>query len=225
MTHIETELQRLKKDIMVMGRLVSGQMKKAMRMLADMDKAMAADILVQEKNVNSMEVEMDRRCEDIIALYNPVAIDLRLVLALLRINNSIERIGDVAASIARFVRRSKSDDIAGLLDKTHALGMFEEAADLINDALNAFEKEDTELAKSIFRRDQALNDLNRSAKKSIIEHIKQDPESVEVCLDILSVIRKLERAGDQSKSIAHEVVFYIEAIVSKHEGKGAPDAD
>jgi phosphate transport system protein len=224
MTYIEIELSHLKKDILGMWRLISGQLKKAMKMLVTMDKAMAVEILADEKKVNSMEVEVDRRCEDIFALYNPVAIDLRLVLALLKINSSLERIGDVAASVARFVKRSQDKEVNELLEKTNALAMFEEAADLLDDVLIAFETDNTSLAESIFTRDKALNDLNKSAKAAIISHIKANPESVERCLDVLTIIRKLERAGDQSKSIAHEIIFYVEAKVSKHGTKEAdPD--
>jgi phosphate transport system protein len=216
MTYIELELQQLKADIVNMWHLISEQMKKAMQTLATMDRNLAGEILENEKIVNSREVEIDSRCENVFALYNPVAIDLRLVLALLKINSSLERIGDVAASVARFVRRSDDPMYELLIERTHALTMFEEATDLLEDVLLAFETENTILADSIFKRDKALNDLNKSAKNSIVSYIKSNPESVEQCLAILSIIRKLERAGDQSKSIAHEIIFYIEAKVSKH---------
>jgi phosphate transport system protein len=219
MTYIENELQQLKAEILTMWRLISDQMKKAMKSLASMDKATAVEILTNEKRVNAMEIEIDRRCENVFALYNPVAIDLRLVLALLKINSNLERIGDVAASVARFVKKSEQGELELLLEKTNALNMFEEASDLIEDVLIAFETENTQLAESIFRRDKALNELNKSAKAAIISYIKINPESVERCLNILTIIRKLERAGDQSKSIAHEIIFYVEAKVSKHSTK------
>jgi phosphate transport system protein len=219
MTYIETELKQLKSEIVAMWHQISGQMKKAMKALATVDKALANDILMTEKDVNRRELEIDNRCENIFALYNPVAIDLRLVLALLKINSNLERIGDVAASVARYVKRASDDSYLKLIEDTHALSMFEEAADLIEDVLTAFEKEDTKLAESIFRRDKALNAMNKNAKASIIAYIRKNPDSVEQCLDILSIIRKLERAGDQSKNIAHEILFFVEAKVSKHRPK------
>ena len=220
MTLIEIELQQLKKEIVSMWQLISKQLNKSMNMLVDLDPTIADEILANEKRVNLMEVEIDRRCEDVFALYNPVAIDLRLVLALLKINASLERIGDVAASIARFVKKPMGPETAPLLKSTQALAMFEEAAGLVQDAMQAFEKEDTSLAESIFRRDRALNEYFKAAKRVIIEYIKANPETVENCLNILSIIRKLERAGDQSKSIAHEIIFYVEAKVSKHQSRG-----
>jgi phosphate transport system protein len=217
MTYIEAELQQLKAQIVTMWQLISEQMKNAMTTLATMNKEQASRILELEKTVNDMEVEIDTRCENVFALYNPVAIDLRLVLALLKINSNLERIGDAAASVARFVKKSEDPVFELLIEKTHALSMFEEASDLIEDVLVAFETENTELANSIFKRDKALNELHKTAKAEIIKFIKANPGSVEECLGILSIIRKLERTGDQTKSIAHEIIFYVEAKVSKHK--------
>jgi phosphate transport system protein len=219
MTKIEIELQELKNEIVLMWKLVSQQMKKAMECLATMDKKLAAEILENEKKVNSAELQIDSNCENFFALFNPVAIDLRLVLALLRINTSLEKVGDIAASIAKFVKKADDYDYALLLSNAHALEMFEEAADLLVDVQDAFETENSQLAISVFPRDKALNQLNRNARTVIIEHIKKDPEKVEQCLKVLSIIRKLERAGDQSKTIAEEIIYYIDAKVLKHGPK------
>lgn len=219
MSHIEVEMQQLKTEIVAMWKLVSVQMKTAMIALAKMDKQMAEEIMLSEKKVNSLELRIDRDCENIFALHNPVANDLRLVLALLRINSNLERIGDIAASVAKFIKKSDGYDYKILIEKTHALEMFEEASDLLDDVLSSFESENSQLAESIFRRDRTLNELNKSARAVIISQIKQDPESVEQCLSMLSIIRKLERAGDQSKSIAEEIIFFIEAKVLKHSPK------
>lgn len=216
MSKIEAELQNLKSEIVQMWKLVSDQMKMSMECLARMDKSLAEEILRIEKKVNSAELRIDRDCENIFALFNPVAIDLRLVMALLRINASLERVGDIAASVAKFVRKADDYDYNLLISNTHALEMFEEARDLLDDVLHSFETENSQLAESVFRRDKTLNELNRSARATIIEHIKKNPEKVEQCLSVLSVIRKLERAGDQSKTIAEEIIFYIDAKVLKH---------
>ena len=221
MSHIEIEMQQLKGQIVEMWRLVSAQMKNAMITLAKMDKEMAKEITNAEKKVNTLELKIDRDCENIFALHNPVANDLRLVLALLRINSNLERIGDIAASVAKFVKKADGYDYKTLIDKTHALEMFEEACDLLDDVLNSFETENSQIAEGIFRRDRTLNELNKNARAIIINQIKQDPENVEACLSMLSIIRKLERAGDQSKSIAEEIIFFIEAKVLKHSPKSA----
>lgn len=219
MTHIEAEIQSLKAEIIEMWRLVASQMKSAMVTLTNMDKVSATDIIANEKKVNSLELRIDRSCENIFALHNPVANDLRLVLALLKINSNLERIGDVAASIAKFVKKSDGYDFTDLIKNTHLLEMFEEAVDLIEDVLKSFETEDSVLATTIFKRDRALNSFNKSARAFIINKIKEDPQHVEECLSILSITRKLERSGDQSKSIAEEIIFFIDAKVLKHGQK------
>ncbi|MEI6021328.1 MAG: phosphate signaling complex protein PhoU [Bacteroidota bacterium] len=219
MSHIEVEMQQLKAEIVEMWNLVSAQMKTAMVALAKMDKELAKEILNNEKKVNSLELKIDRECENIFALHNPVANDLRLVLALLRINANLERIGDIAASVAKFINKSDGFDYKNLVEETHALEMFEEACDLVEDVKASFETENTRLAESIFKRDRTLNELNKNARAIIIAHIKKDPENVESFLAFLAIIRKLERSGDQSKSIAEELIFFIEAKVLKHAPK------
>lgn len=223
MSHIEVEMQQLKAEIVEMWKLVSTQMKTAMIALAKMDKTLAKEILNDEKKVNSLELKIDRNCENIFALHNPVANDLRLVLALLRINANLERIGDIAASVVKFINKSDSFDYKHLVEETHALEMFEEACDLVDDVRSSFETENTQLAESIFKRDRTLNELNKNARAIIITNIKKDPENVEAFLSFLAIIRKLERSGDQSKSIAEELIFFIEAKVLKHAPKADPN--
>ena len=219
MTHLEHEMQLLKAEILEMSQLVSQQMKDSLLALAKMDKQLAIETLATEKQVNAMELKIDKTCEVIFALYNPVAQDLRLVLAQLRINYNLEKIGDIAASVAKFVKKSFDYNYASLIEHTHALQMFEEANDLLIDVMTSFEKEDAELAKNILKRDKALNQQNENARAYIIEQIKKDPENVEEYLKVLSLVRKLERAGDQSKAIAKEIIFFVEAKIVKHSSQ------
>ena len=216
MTHLEHEMQQLKAEIIDMSKLVSQQMKDSLLSLAKMDKQLALETLTTEKQVNAMELKIDKTCESIFALHNPVAQDLRLVLAQLRINYNLEKIGDIAASVAKFVKNSFDYNYTSLIQQTHALHMFEEANDLLVDVMNSFENEDAALAKNILERDKALNQQNDQARAYIIEQIKKDPENVEEYLKVLSLIRKLERAGDQSKAIAKEIIFFVEAKIVKH---------
>ena len=224
MTHLEHEMQLLKAEILEMSQLVSQQMKDSLLALAKMDKQLAIETLATEKQVNAMELKIDRTCEGIFALHNPVAQDLRLVLAQLRINYNLEKIGDIAASVAKFVKKSFVYNYASLIEHTHALQMFEEANDLLIDVMTSFEKEDAELAKNILKRDKALNQQNENARAYIIEQIKKDSENVEEYLKVLSLVRKLERAGDQSKAIAKEIIFFVEAKIVKHSKQNQPPA-
>ena len=166
--------------------------------------------------MNAFELKLDRDCEDVFALYCPVAIDLRFLLAVLKINNNLERIGDIAEGVAKYILESMSNFDHDLCTKTELIKMFDDSISILADTRIAFEKEDTILARSIFKRDEALDAINRNAIESVSECIKADPEVMNDALYVLSIIRKLERVGDQAKNMAEEIIFYIEAKVLKH---------
>jgi len=216
MTPLENEINEVKKEIVNMWILVQSQLNKAKEAMVNFDKDLAREVLVKEKRVNSYELKIDRDCEDIFALHCPVAIDLRFLLAALKINTNLERIGDIAAGIALYVVESPVNFDAAALEKTSLLRMYEEAVNILIDTRTAFEKEDTVLARSIFKRDDVLDDINDNAPNTVSEVIKADINSLPEALYILSIIRKLERVGDQSKNIAEEIIFYVEAKILKH---------
>ncbi|MEO8887290.1 MAG: phosphate signaling complex protein PhoU [Mucilaginibacter sp.] len=216
MTPLENELTALKKELVNMWILVQSQLNKAKEAMLQFDKDLAREVLIKEKRVNSFELKIDRDCENIFALHCPVAVDLRFLLAALKINTNLERIGDIAAGIALYVVESTVNfDIDGL-EKTSLIRMYEEAVNILMDTRTAFEKEDTVLARSIFKRDDVLDAINENAPGTIADVIKADINSLPEALYMLSIIRKLERVGDQSKNIAEEIIFYVEAKILKH---------
>lgn len=216
MTHLDTELQQLKAEVTEMWKLVILQLKKTHEALVSFDKDLAREVVSNEKRVNALELKIDRDCENIFALFNPVAIDLRFVLAALKINNNLERTGDIAEGIAKFIISEVEPFDEKLIAVTQVNEMYEEANDMLRDVLNAYEQEDTRLARSVFKRDDLLDEINKKANAAIAEYIRKNPEKIEQGLYILSTIRKLERVGDQCKNIAEEIIFYIEAKVLKH---------
>lgn len=216
MTHLESELKSLKKDTTEMWELVISQLEKAYHSLKTFDKDFSREVVANEKRVNSMELKIDRDCENIIALYSPVAIDLRFVLATLKINNNLERIGDIAESIAKYIISEKEPFDTELLKSTEFLEMYQGAHNIVRDVLLSFEREDTKLARSIFKKDEVLDDINGDANDHIAAFIGKHPTKTEQALNVHSIIRKLERVGDQSKNIAEEIIFYMEAKVLKH---------
>src|ERR1700761_1208242 len=216
MTPIETEITALKKELINMWMLVQSQLNKAKEAMINFDKDLAREVLIKEKRVNSFELKIDRDCENIFALHCPVAIDLRFLLAALKINTNLERIGDIAAGIALYVVESKVNFDIKALESTSLLRMYDEAVNILIDTRIAFEKEDTVLARSIFKRDDVLDEINVAAPDAISALIKADVNSMPETLYMLSIIRKLERVGDQSKNIAEEIIFYVEAKILKH---------
>lgn len=219
MTHLDIELKNLRADMLEMFELVYSQLTKSRNSLVNFDKDLAREVRVNEKRVNSFELKLDRDCENVIALFNPVAIDLRLVLACLKINSNLERIGDIAEGIAQFVLSIKTAPDQELLDKTRVIEMFDTANSIVSDVMTAFDNEDTSLARNVFMKDELLDEINMNANNAVADFIKSHPEKMNQSLYMLSTIRKLERVGDQCKNVAEEIIFYIEAKVLKHKKK------
>jgi phosphate transport system protein len=217
MTHLESELKLLQDATIEMWVLVISQLEKTLHSLKTFDKDFAREVVSNEKRVNSMELGIDRDCENIFALYNPVAVDLRFVLATLKINSNLERIGDIAEGICKFIISETQPFDKDLLAMTRFYDMFDGANNMLNDVLKAFEEEDTKLARSIFQKDEFLDEINMEANENILAYIAKQPGNTKQALNILSIIRKLERVGDQSKNIAEEIIFYLEAKVLKHK--------
>jgi phosphate transport system protein len=184
-----------------------------------MDRDLAREVILTEKRVNAFELKIDRDCEDILALFAPVAIDLRFILAVLKINMNLERTGDIAEGIGKFVVDIPQDFDARLLEITRVLEMYQQGNEMIIDVMNAFEEEDTSLARRVFKKDDLLDEINKNAATIVADFIKDNPSKIESALYILSTIRKLERVGDQAKNMAEEIIFYSEAKVLKHKPK------
>jgi phosphate transport system protein len=199
--------------------LVKSQLEKSKQSLIRLDKDLAREVLVHEKRVNGFELKVDRDCENIIALFNPVAIDLRFVLACLKINSNLERIGDIAEGICQFVLNIKLEPEKSLLENTRMMEMFDTSIMVLDDTMQAFETEDTRLARSVFKKDEILDEINLNANQAVADFIKENPERINQSLYLLSSIRKLERVGDQCKNIAEEIIFFIEAKVLKHKSR------
>lgn len=216
MTHLEVELNQLKNDCMEMWQSVILQLKKSRKALDELDKDLAREVLMTEKRINAMELKIDRDCENVFALFNPVANDLRFVLAVLKINNNLERVGDIAEGIAKFVMYANNNFDKKLIQLAKVDIMFEEALQMSIDALHAFNLENADFARAIFKKDDLIDEINLSANDVIANYIREHLDQTEQALYLLSVIRKLERVGDQMKNVAEEIIFYIEAKILRH---------
>lgn len=228
LTPLDNEIQQLKQEVIAMWEIVVSQLQKAQAALVHLDRDLAREVILTEKRVNAFELKIDRDSEDILALFAPVAIDLRFILAVLKINTNLERTGDIAEGIAKFVVEIASDLDSRLLEITRVVEMFQQGHEMVADVMNAFEAEDTMLARKVFKKDDLLDEINKNAAAVVAAFIKENPEKAESALYILSAIRKLERVGDQAKNMAEEIIFYSEAKVLKHKSKNKksnPEAD
>ena len=219
MSHLNIELQDLRSNILEMFELVQTQLTKSKESFLQLDQDLAREVVINEKRVNGFELKIDRDCENIIALFNPVAIDLRFVLACMKINSNLERIGDIAESVAKFVMNFKLEPEKELLETSRVIEMFDTCIEIMNTTARSFAEEDTKLARSIFKLDETVDEINIEANDKIAAFIRTHADRINQSLYTISMIRKLERVGDQCKNIAEETIFYIEAKVLKHKSQ------
>ena len=187
---IESELVLLKKEIDEMWTLVYNQLDRAGEAVLTFDRELAQQVLVRERRVNALELKIDSDVEDIIALYNPVAIDLRFVLAMLKINTNLERLGDFAEGIARFVLNCKEPVLdPDLLKQLRLEEMQAQVLAMLELAKKALQEESQDLATSVFAKDNLLDEINAEATTILAGYIAKHPDSVLPCLNLVSVFR------------------------------------
>lgn len=222
MTNLERELTQLKERIIDMMALVLQQLEKSKVAFIDQNISLARDIHRGETQVNEMEISIDKDCENIVALYNPVATDLRLVLATLKITTNLERIGDHADKISRYVRKKEISKPyePKLLAAISFEKIFNTALEMVKDAIRGFHEENTAISKEVFVKDEIINKGFKKAT-AVLSRLKEESSEEAVRrLYLFSILSKLERVGDLAKNIAEETIFYVEAQVVKDPKKG-----
>ena len=218
---IEQEIHSLKNSISEMWALVHQQLYNAGEAMLTGDKELAYKVISRERRVNAFELKIDSDCEDIIALYAPVAIDLRFVLAMYKINSNLERLGDFAESIARFAGNLPEGEPIDpqQVKEPRVEEMLSELLSMISLTKEAFEKESSEIASRIFLKDNLIDEINHNSTAIIAKYIEEHKGSALAGLYMAGVIRKMERFGDHCTNIAEELIFYLDAKVMKHMGK------
>ncbi|MDY3267132.1 MAG: phosphate signaling complex protein PhoU [Phocaeicola sp.] len=214
---IDPEINIIKSEINEMWILVYQQLENAYNAVLNIDKNLANKVLIKEKKVNELELKIDKDIEELIAKYDPVATDLRFALAMLKINTNLERIGDYAKSIAKFVIRTRltSEDKI-LFAELQLQDMYDLVLSMLNTTYKALKGEDIALAKSVFSKDTILDFINNSAMDTLTAYATYHPNSIRTCLEVAGIFKKLERAGDHINNLAEEIIFYIDAEVLKH---------
>lgn len=220
MNHKEEELKLLKDEIIQMWKLVISQLEKTKIAFLTNDVELALEIAQTEKRVNSMELKVERNCENYIALYNPVAIDLRLVLSIMKISISLERIGDYAEGIAHHIIDRDCNNIDNeLIEELEIEKMFGVLLNMITNALVIFDLEETKSSRKILKKDKEVNRIYKMAFERLESYVLKNPKDALCGLKLILLIRKLERFGDHSGNIVEEIVFFLDAKVLKHKDK------
>ena len=217
MNHLEIELNRLKSSLLEMWSIVISQHEKVKMAIEKNDKELAKEVHANEKLLDAFELKHDMDCENLIALYNPMAIDLRFVLSVLKISYNLERIGDYANYIANTIRKADTPFDKQLLKDSHIAEMFEIAHLMLVETYESFDKEDSKVVHNIAELDLKLDARNKESIPLLAEHITRKPEDARQALELFSIIRRLERVGDHNQNIAEEIVFYLDARIIKHK--------
>jgi phosphate transport system protein len=220
MRHLEQEINSLRQDIIEMWRMTITQIYNAGEAILSFDKDLAMQVSMRERKIDAFELKIDSECENIIALHQPVAIDLRLVLAVLKINSNLERIADFAYGISRILLANPSLILdAELITDSKLNSMIQQVNKMLAQGLEAFETEKPQIAAAIFSEDYQVDEINANVSRKIAEYIKKNPERAYECLQLMGVFRKLERIGDHCSNIAEEIFFFTDAKILKHTDK------
>lgn len=211
----EQELEHIRHRVLVMGGLVEAQVADAVKALLENDVALADEVIDNDYKVNSMEVEIDEKCSEILARRQPAARDLRLVLAVIKTIADLERIGDEARRIAR-----QSLDLSNRYPKTNQLSELEQLAvqvrAMLHNALDAFARIDVELALQVVEEDKTVDKEYESIIRQQITYMMEDPRAIPVSLDIMWSARSLERIGDRSCNICEYLIYFVKGKDVRH---------
>src|ERR671912_1191847 len=212
--HFQDELEQLKTRLLEMGGIAEEQVRTAIKGLTDRDHTLIDRVLAGDDPLNSLHIEIDNRCFTLLALYQPIAADLRTIVAAVKINTDLERVGDLAVNIAEAARRYASHPAVKRLIDIPQMGDIAQA--MLRDALDSFVRRDTALAHQVLNEDDRLDELKTQVFRELLTYMLDDPATVEPALDLILVSRHLERIGDHATNIAEDVIFMVSARDVRH---------
>ena len=212
--HFETEMQALKNRLLSMGAMVEERAHGAVVALMERNAAGAEAIIAGDQDVNELQIEVDDRCLKLLALQQPMASDLRLITAAMKINADLERIGDQAVNIAEnSLKLMNAAPLRPLIDLPR---MAEIAEAMTRDSLDAFVRKDALLARSVLARDDEVDQLKDHIFRVLLTYMMADPGTIERALSLILVSRNLERIADHATNIAEDVIFMVSALDVRH---------
>ena len=212
--HFQEELEQLKARLLEMGGLAEERVRSAIRALVDRDPDLVELVLSGDQPINQLHIEIDSRCFKLLALYQPMAVDLRAIVGGVKINTDLERVGDLAINIAEAARRYlRHAPVKELIDIPR---MADIAHGMLRDALDAYVKRDLTLAREVLNQDDALDALKTQVFRELLTFMLQDLHTIEPSLDLILISRHLERIGDHATNIAEDVIFMVSARDVRH---------
>lgn len=214
MKHLQRDLDHLKKQILTMGAMVEEATNKAITALVDRRPELAQEVMVGDNEIDDSEVMIEGECLKVLALHQPVAKDLRFVICVMKVNNDLERMGDLAINIAERASYLTNEPPIGVpLDFGR---MAETVRGMVRDSLDALVNLDTKVARAVCSHDDLVDDINRDMYVQLQEVMRNDVDTIERAVHTLSASRHLERIADLATNIAEDVVFLVEGDVIRH---------
>ena len=212
---LDEHIEKLKTRVIKMCSLVDEQVQSAIKSIEEENLELAQQVIEKDTKVDKYDNKIDKICQKIFALTQPVAMDLRLIMSSLTINNNLERIGDIAVNIAEYCIMIKNKP--AFFHQTKLEEMFKVSTQMLKDAIDAYISGNEALAKTVIEADDKLDQLNFDNHKILIEVMKQNPDNIEPGIALLVMSRQLERLGDHCTNIAEDVFFIVEAHLVKHK--------
>jgi phosphate transport system protein len=215
--HFDQELEQLKVMLLEMASLVESSIFNSVDAVVKKDKTLAESVLERETSINKMEIEIDDLAIKLLALQQPMAVDLRLIAAAMKINTDLERMGDLAVNIAeRAIELMQEPVIKPMVDIPHIAALVES---MVKKALDSFVNRDAELAKSVLASDDGVDDLRTASIHELISFMERTKKDIPQAVDLLTIVRNLERIADHATNIAEDVIFYVRGIDVRHHAE------
>lgn len=221
--HFHEELALLKQRLVALSSEAEEAIGNAVEALLKRDRTLAQEVIKGDRAINALESSIEEHGFQLIALHQPMARDLRLIFSAIRIVNDLERVGDHAVNIAQSAERLVA--YPHIVPEAEVVEMARQARAMLSDSLSAFVKGDTELARNVCRRDDAVDALNDSVFRILLTRMMEDSSSIGACMELLLVSRNLERVADLATNIAEDVVFVTEGRTIKHHAEDGLEAE
>ena len=212
--HFQEELEALQSRLLEMGGLAEERVRACIDALESRDLGVVAQVMGGDEPINQLHIEIDNRCFRLLALYQPMATDLRAIVSAVKINTDLERVGDLAVNIAEAAQRYTTHPPVKKLIDIPTMGTI--AQTMLRDALDAYVRRDTALAHAVLNADDQLDALKTQVFRDLLTYMIKDPATVEPALDLILVSRHLERIGDHATNVAEDVIFMVSAQDVRH---------
>lgn len=212
--HLIKEIETLKKKLLSLSALVEESVKEAVKAVEDRDHSLVEKVIATDDRIDELEIEVEEDCLKILALHQPVAVDLRFLVAVLKINNELERIGDLSVNIAE---RAEFLATQPKIDVHFGFGgMFDKSIAMVKKSLDALVNWDPELGAEVCRSDDEIDQMNRNTFDTVKSEVRKNPENIDILLHLLSISRHLERIADHATNIAEDVIYMSEGEIVRH---------